>query len=97
MRYDMGDWIYKRYRKEFCENTDGRIGFTCTASIIEPRLQLDVDHKNGDSANNEPENLQTLCKNCHSVKTNWNRDWATPGRKTIRERNKVEQESNQQS
>ena len=29
----------------------------------------DVDHIDGDSWNNNPENLQSLCKSCHSRKT----------------------------
>lgn len=33
------------------------------------RLRLDVDHKDGDSANNCFDNLQYLCPNCHRLKT----------------------------
>lgn len=85
LRYLIGDWIHKQHRKDYCENIDGRVANThCTATIIDKRYQLDVDHKNGDSANNEPENLQTLCKNCHGLKTHENRDWETPGRTTIK-------------
>ena len=29
----------------------------------------EVDHIDGDSHNNDPENLQTLCKPCHARKT----------------------------
>jgi len=31
--------------------------------------QLDVDHIDGDRFNNDPVNLQTLCANCHRLKT----------------------------
>lgn len=31
--------------------------------------QLDVDHIDGDHDNNDPTNLQTLCANCHRLKT----------------------------
>jgi len=31
--------------------------------------QLDVDHKDGDRKNNLESNLQTLCANCHRLKT----------------------------
>lgn len=94
-RYDIGDWIYKKYRKTYCENSDGRIANTfCTATITHPNLQLDVDHINGDSANNEPENLQTLCSNCHRIKTHLNEDWKTPGRGTHL---KLKKESNEKS
>lgn len=39
--------------------------------VPEHRCQLDVDHVDGDHKNNTPENLQTLCANCHRLKT-WN-------------------------
>lgn len=42
--------------------------------------QLDVDHRN-----NDPVNLQTLCANCHRLKTQENGDWrnASHARKAI--------------
>jgi len=33
------------------------------------RTLMDVDHKDGNHENNHPDNLQTLCKVCHGVKT----------------------------
>ena len=33
------------------------------------RTLMDVDHKDGNHENNHPDNLQTLCKFCHGVKT----------------------------
>lgn len=37
------------------------------------KTQLDVDHIDGDRGNNQLNNLQTLCKPCHKIKTreNW--------------------------
>ena len=35
---------------------------------------IDVDHIDGNHANNDPTNLQYLCKNCHSAKTIINGD-----------------------
>jgi len=29
--------------------------------------QMDVHHKDGDHSNNSPENLETLCANCHRL------------------------------
>lgn len=40
--------------------------------------QLDIDHVDGDHTNNNPINLQTLCANCHRLKTFLNKDWVKP-------------------
>ena len=73
---------YRKYRKTYCENKDSRLGYECTATIHWDGM-LDVDHIDGDPSNNDPENLQTLCKNCHSYKTNINEDHKSPGRKAL--------------
>lgn len=40
----------------------------CNFKAIHP-CQLDVDHIDGNHSNNSLENLQTLCANCHRLKT----------------------------
>ena len=80
--YSNSTHVYRKHRKNYCENIDGRLGITCTATI-EWDGMLDVDHKNGDPTDNRPRNLQTLCKNCHAYKTSKNKDSATPGRKKL--------------
>lgn len=81
---------YKRYRKTYCENGKGEhagwLGFVCTTRIVAPHLQLDTDHLDGNSSNNEEENMMTLCKCCHSIKTNMFLDYATPGRKSLKQK-----------
>ena len=57
---------YLRHRKTFCE---------CCGFIAVNICQLDVDHIDGDHNNNERDNLQTLCANCHRLKTFLNKDW----------------------
>ena len=76
---------YKRYRKVYCENAKGVLagwlGFKCTTRIVAPHLQLDTDHIDGNPKNNDEDNLMTLCKCCHAIKTNMFLDYLTPGRK----------------
>lgn len=61
------------YKKNYCENIDGRLGVVCTASNLDSG-QLELDHKDGDHNNDDPDNIQTLCKNCHSKKSIKNGD-----------------------
>ena len=61
------------HKKTYCENVDGRLGFKCSCTI-EYECQLELDHIDGDRWNNVPENVQTLCRNCHAIKTKYYRD-----------------------
>ena len=56
---------YRKYKKDKCE----KCGFVAVHSC-----QLDVDHIDGNPKNNELSNLQTLCANCHRLKTFLNKD-----------------------
>ena len=60
--------VYK-YRKNYCENVDSRLGFKCTATIVWDG-QLSVDHIDENHENNDTRNHLTLCHNCHWYKTN---------------------------
>jgi 5-methylcytosine-specific restriction endonuclease McrA len=51
---------YRMYLKDCCE----RCGF-----IPEEICQLTIDHIDGNHDNDDPSNLQTLCHNCHVLKT----------------------------
>lgn len=44
---------------------------SCEACSFVPvdLVQLQLDHKDGNRRNNHPSNLQTLCANCHALKT----------------------------
>ena len=82
--YGINGWQYKKYRKDFCENIDSRLGYKCTTTIVDPEWQLDADHIDGDPSNNVPENIQTLCKCCHPIKTKISKDYLTDGRKQLK-------------
>lgn len=55
---------YRKHVKDKCQ----KCGF-----IPEHICQLDVDHIDGDHSNNDFGNLQTLCANCHRLKTHQDR------------------------
>ena len=61
-RYDR---LYRNHKKDKCE----RCGF-----LPEHSCQLDVDHIDGNNKNDDLSNLQTLCANCHRLKTYINKD-----------------------
>lgn len=73
---------YRKHRKSYCENQDGRLGFTCTTNVVWDGM-LDVDHIDGNPQHNEKENLQTLCKCCHAYKGYEAKDYLSPGRKAL--------------
>ena len=57
---------YAIHKKNYCE----------VCAFIPVWLgQLDVDHIDGNNQNNDKENLQTLCANCHRLKTFNNKDF----------------------
>ena len=63
--YNKALYPYAVHKKDKCEHC----GFTPVHSS-----QLDVDHIDGDRWNNDPVNLQTLCANCHRLKTHLSGD-----------------------
>ena len=78
LQYGLNGWEYKQYRKDYCENVDGRVGHVCTTTFVDPNWELDADHIDGNHANNAEENIQTLCACCHRVKTRQEGDGQTP-------------------
>ncbi|MEZ0602951.1 HNH endonuclease [Paraburkholderia sp. IW21] len=63
---------YKLHKKTYCED--------CGFVAVVP-AQLDVDHIDGNHANNDVANLRTLCANCHRLKTYLNRDYLASARR----------------
>lgn len=59
---------YKTFKKDSCEEC----GF-----VPIHKIQLDVDHIDGDHHNHDESNLQTLCANCHRLKTYVNQDFVS--------------------
>lgn len=69
---------YKKHKKDHCEAPG------CVFIAKHP-IQLDVDHIDGDHNNHNPENLQTLCANCHRYKTLMNKEMYAPEWKHLAE------------
>lgn len=72
------DFRLKNLKNDYCESC----GF-----LPKHPCQLDVDHINGDRANNSKSNLKTLCANCHRLKTYINNDWREKMDKGISNKN----------
>jgi HNH endonuclease len=68
-RQYLRDYGHRTRNSRFKKNTCEMCGF-----IPLDLCQLDVDHKDGNRNNNSLENLQTLCANCHRLKTKTSRD-----------------------
>jgi hypothetical protein len=65
LRYNMNGG-YRIFKKKYCENIDGRLGFVCSTNIVDPCM-IDVDHINHNHDDNRPANLQC----CHNYKTRY--------------------------
>lgn len=80
------DWLAGRitgYKKGFRVITAVRdfllekAGYQCELcgwNKINPKsgkTPLEIDHIDGDCANNTPDNLRVICPNCHSLTPNW--------------------------
>ncbi|AGH57068.1 hypothetical protein VPMG_00085 [Vibrio phage VBP32] len=66
-------YVNAQHKEECCS----RCGF-----LPEHPCQLDVDHIDGNPNNYAEDNIQTLCANCHRLKTYQNKDWESPSLKS---------------
>tara|TARA_B100000212_G_scaffold59514_1_gene40061 strand:- start:209 stop:571 length:363 start_codon:yes stop_codon:yes gene_type:complete len=67
-KHNYGNGRYTRHKKTWCQlcgKPDNPIGPSC----------LQVDHIDGNRNNNAAHNLQTLCYECHKLKTANNKDY----------------------
>jgi hypothetical protein len=71
---------YRAHKKEHCE----QCGF-----VPIHMCQLDVDHIDGYHLNNEVTNLQTLCANCHRLKSFLNKESGRKRKDTSNISNKI--------
>lgn len=82
--FDQLGWDTQRRR--VLEEQNGCCGRCGNSTWLGEVLSLEVDHKNGDNADNRRENLEALCPNCHSLTPTWK------GRNKKNERLKISDE-----
>ena len=68
------------YKTGRCSNSDANLGFPCVVNWDQAaqaglKISTEVDHKNGNSTDNDPCNLQELCSICHREKGKRARDY----------------------
>lgn len=61
--------IYSPYRKDCCEECGSKNEYDAGGYLVKKR-RLTVHHVDGNRFNNDPSNLQTLCRKCHDKKHN---------------------------
>lgn len=100
--YNNSKHRYRKFRIDYCENNTGKgiwidpdtgkqrlleeVGVICTATITHPAM-LSVDHINGDNLDDSQGNHQTLCHNCHKIKTILSKDhWSNEKKLAHREK-----------
>lgn len=77
-----GKQVFGRYCTK-CRKESYRSKFLLKRALVcntcgfkaEHKIQMDVDHIDGNHTNNDESNLQVLCANCHRLKTYVNKDW----------------------
>lgn len=63
-------WMIDQWKlAQGCNNKDGHYGFECVSSNIIHPATLDINHIDGNNHNRDPENIEVLCKMCHTVVT----------------------------
>lgn len=64
------DGDLSHYVRKYLLKTSGNCCSECGWNKVNPvtgKIPVEIDHINGDSTNNRPENLRVLCPNCHSL------------------------------
>lgn len=84
------------FQKHKCSNLNGKLGFPCIIGkeghrrikkIGCTKQMFQLDHIDGNSLNNTPENVQELCCMCHKHKSIRNNDYSTGIKKNKKKRN----------
>lgn len=60
---EIGTFTYRRHIKDACEECGLKSRYMAGDYLV--KRKLTIHHKDGNHSNNDPENLQTLCRKCH--------------------------------
>lgn len=71
MEADYKDLKFETLRKRIILEQDEKCNKCGVHEWFGKKIPLEMDHKDGDNSNNERENLEALCPNCHSITDTW--------------------------
>ena len=64
-------WCPKKLRQEILTEQNHKCNRCDLDKWLEQKLTLELEHKDGDNTNNNRDNLEYLCPNCHSLTSTW--------------------------
>lgn len=65
------DLSFERLRKRILYEQDCKCNRCGISEWLGEKISLELEHKDGNHHNNNRENLEILCPNCHSLTTTW--------------------------
>jgi hypothetical protein len=81
---DFENLSFERLKKRVLMEQEGKCNKCGISEWFGISLSLELEHKDGNNQNNNRENLEVICPNCHSITDTWK------GRNIINKKNKID-------
>jgi len=84
LKEDFENLSFERLKKRVLMEQEGKCNKCGISEWFGISLSLELEHKDGNNQNNNRENLEVICPNCHSITDTWK------GRNIINKKNKID-------